>query len=317
MMMLFSGLLLACVVPRCVCRFSGEGRMSQVESAMKAAERGGLVVAVEGRDGAVICAVLGTREKAERHYGSDDDSEFKVAVAAPSVVVATAGMPGDARHAVSQARVASVEHWLFFGERPGPSLVARKVAQHFVAYSGSPLSPNDDDDEDAYQSLRPPGLAAIVCGLEKNEGAVYLVQPGGDSRRMRAAAIGRDAKQAEDLLVDLLDDKDGHRSIDCDEALRIAAKVLHTVALDNDRPAADSLRVAVLRRCKPREQIDFGFASATYDDGWHTLPGDERAISVDFLAPDKRQALIDDAAREKNASPSRIKGKPRREFETY
>lgn len=275
-----------------------DGRLRQVEYAMRAAERGSLVVAVEASDGAVIAAVI---EDAGAATNVKDDRDVKICKLAPNLALGTAGMMGDARHMASCGRLAAVEHWFRYGERPNALGVARALADHALAFSGTSLN----SDETTYRTARPVGLAALVAGVDRDgASAVYAVSPGGDFRRWRAAAIGRGSRAAEALLEDEIT----HDPLTLDRALRVVVKILRNDAKDDGRPPPSpaSLRFVVVRRPATTTVSSTAFASDTFDDGWATPD----APAYHVLASDDVAALLsdvddDDAA---DQSPSNDEG---------
>jgi len=310
-------------------RFSADGRMKQLEYAMRATERGGLVIGLEACDGGVIVASV----PSEYTWSPTDDGEFKLASVAPNVLVATAGVAADARHAVGKCRVASVEHWLFYGERPSARVVARALAKHAATYSRSPLS-EEEDDSDEYATVRPPGLACLVAGVDdQGQGALYSVNAAGLTTRFRAAAIGNGADRATSHLATLVQDylpsKKFNHCWDLDKAsaIDIALQVLERHIEDieqldseDDSPTKDEnstpLRICIGLLGMPDSissslsitDKEKKFSSATFDDGWWSPNSPQASIlsqtAVNNLLKDRKRRSIH--ADRKNINENRL-----------
>ncbi|KAJ8602234.1 hypothetical protein CTAYLR_003682 [Chrysophaeum taylorii] len=268
--------------------FGSDGRIRQVEYALRASARGGLVVAVEAADGALVAAKI---EDEGPVTNLRDDRDLKISEIAPNLALGTAGMAGDARHLASRGRFVAVEHWFKFGECPPARRVARGLAEHALSFSGSPLAA----EEPRYRTARPMGVSALLAGVDRDGAAVYSISPGGDTRRWRAAAVGNQASAAEQALEDELRHC-GTSTWTLDDAQRAVVRVMQRVAVQAAQPAlsSDSLRIMLVRQPPPRTPSQT-YDADTYDDGWFS----PRAASCYALTKDE----IDELLRLRNTAP--------------
>ncbi|KAJ1450633.1 nucleophile aminohydrolase [Pelagophyceae sp. CCMP2097] len=274
--------------------FSGDGRLLQVEYAMRAAARGGLVVGVAAAGGCVLAAVLDDADAAD---------DGKLARVAPHLGLGTAGLVGDARHLARRARAAAVDHWLDFGERVDARHLADAVADFAAQASGCAL------DAPAYATARPLGVAALLGGVDDDgAAALFSINAAGVVKRCRAAAVGSGADAALDCLRSELaaltaappaseqgdDHGDGPAPTwTVDEAVRMVARVI-LAHDDREAAAAAAATAGPSAKAKPRRplapRVLFAIVDAAphtaapdaaqlqpYDDGWaSSQPGAAR-----------------------------------------
>jgi len=166
---------------RAITIFSPEGRLYQVEYAYEAVKRGMTALGVKAIDGVVLAVEKKSTsplvEGAEKIKKIDDH-----------VGVAFAGLFGDARVLIDQARIYAQTHRLVYGEPIPIEMLVKRICDIKQVYT-------------QHGGVRPFGVAFLFAGIDRK--GVHLVQtdPGGTYLRCKARAIGAGAQRALDLFV--------------------------------------------------------------------------------------------------------------------
>jgi proteasome alpha subunit len=186
---------------RAITIFSPEGRLYQVEYAYEAVKRGMTALGVKAVDGVVLAVEKKSTsplvEGAEKIKKIDDH-----------VGVAFAGLFGDARVLIDQARIYAQTHRLVYGEPIPIEMLVKRICDIKQVYT-------------QHGGVRPFGVAFLFAGIDRK--GVHLIQtdPGGTYLRCKARAIGAGAQRALDLFV-----KEYRDDIKIDEAVLLALKGL-------------------------------------------------------------------------------------------
>jgi proteasome alpha subunit len=186
---------------RAITIFSPEGRLYQVEYAYEAVKRGMTALGVKAVDGVVLAVEKKSTsplvEGAEKIKKIDDH-----------VGVAFAGLFGDARVLIDQARIYAQTHRLVYGEPVPIEMLVKRICDIKQVYT-------------QHGGVRPFGVAFLFAGIDRK--GVHLIQtdPGGTYLRCKARAIGAGAQRALDLFV-----KEYRDDIKIDEAVLLALKGL-------------------------------------------------------------------------------------------
>ena len=197
--------------------YSPDGRIYQVEYALKALEPSGTCVGVRCSDGVVLGVEKLVHSKmlvpgtGRRIHGVD-----------AHVGIASAGLQPDARFLVSQAREAARQYKTNFGEPIPPRVLNDRLGSimHMTT---------------VYDQYRPFGAALLLAGYdaELKTHELYCVEPTGMALRYFGAALGKGQRAAKTEIEKL---KFGERACDA-AALGLEAKILQGVHDDaKDKP---------------------------------------------------------------------------------
>ncbi|MEM0093195.1 MAG: archaeal proteasome endopeptidase complex subunit alpha [Thermofilum sp.] len=166
---------------RAITIFSPEGRLYQVEYAYEAVKRGMTALGVKAVDGVVLAV-----EK--RSTSPLVESAEKIKKIDDHIGVAFAGLFGDARVLIDQARIYAQTHRLVYGEPIPVEMLVKRICDIKQVYT-------------QHGGVRPFGVAFLFAGIDRR--GVHLIQtdPGGTYLKCKAKAIGAGAQKAMDLFV--------------------------------------------------------------------------------------------------------------------
>ncbi|AKG39149.1 MAG: archaeal proteasome endopeptidase complex subunit alpha [Infirmifilum sp.] len=186
---------------RAITIFSPEGRLYQVEYAYEAVKRGMTALGVKAVDGVVLA--VEKRSASPLVEGTE-----KIKMIDQHVGVAFAGLFGDARVLIDQARIYAQSHRLVYGEPVPIELLVKRICDIKQMYT-------------QHGGVRPFGVAFLFAGVDRK--GVHLIQtdPGGTYLRCKARAIGTGAQKAIDLFTREYTD-----NIKIDQAILLALRAL-------------------------------------------------------------------------------------------
>ncbi|MGC9107715.1 MAG: archaeal proteasome endopeptidase complex subunit alpha [Infirmifilum sp.] len=186
---------------RAITIFSPEGRLYQVEYAYEAVKRGMTALGVKAVDGVVLA--VEKRSASPLVEGTE-----KIKMIDQHVGVAFAGLFGDARVLIDQARIYAQSHRLVYGEPIPIELLVKRICDIKQMYT-------------QHGGVRPFGVAFLFAGVDRK--GVHLIQtdPGGTYLRCKARAIGTGAQKAIDLFTREYTD-----NIKIDQAILLALRAL-------------------------------------------------------------------------------------------
>jgi len=188
---------------RAIVMYTPDGRLLQVEYASEAVKYGSPVVALRGKDFAVIV----TRTK-------DPDPLIdpieKIHFVDENIGVAGAGFTGDINLLIEQARVQAQRHRLIFEDPIDVKSVVNFMGKYMYEFT-------------RYGGVRPLGAALIVIGADQIGKHVYMLDPRGLILSGKAMAIGKGSEDASAVLkVEYKPDLSVRQSIEL--ALRALSK---------------------------------------------------------------------------------------------
>lgn len=281
-------------------------RLTQTRYALQAADRGGLVLAVEARDGCVVCAA--STEARGPSWASLDQgaASEKLAKVAPHAALGFAGLNGDCRAGLRAARNAAVAHWLEFGDRLALSGVADALADEASRHAGLDALLSGADDDDDERPARPLGAAFLLAGVD----SVWLVDSAASPRRWRAKAIGQHGKEADARLQAELRALCDRRGLafpsstepapwTLDDALAVACGVLDALVTEAD-VAVTVVRPAV------EQPASAEYDAFSHDDGWDG----PSAPTVSTLPDEAFRAAVADLAAQRPRPPEDVEAAP-------
>ncbi|MCL7022661.1 hypothetical protein MKW94_009423 [Papaver nudicaule] len=185
--------------------FSPEGRLHQVEYAMKAIVNAGSAVGVLCKDGVVLIGekkvtskLLQTSKATEKLYKIDNH-----------VACAMAGITSDANILINTARVAAQRYTFSYQEPMPVEQLVQSLCDTKQGYT-------------QFGGLRPFGVSFLFAGWDKNYGfQLYASDPSGNYSGWKCAAIGANNQAAQSMLK-----QDYRDEITREEAVELALKVL-------------------------------------------------------------------------------------------
>jgi len=165
---------------RAIVMYTPDGRLLQVEYASEAVKYGSPVVAIRGKDYAVV--VTRTRD-------SDPllDPIEKIHMIDENMGAAGAGFTGDISLLIDHARVHAQRHRLVFEDPVDVKSVVNTIGKFMYEFT-------------RYGGVRPLGAALIIIGSDKAGKHIYQLDPRGLMLSGRAMAIGKNSEEALDAL---------------------------------------------------------------------------------------------------------------------
>ena len=193
---------------RAITIFSPDGKLYQVEYAFEAVRKGMLTLGVRSREGVVLMAVKQPRSKLM-------ESTEKIKKIDEHVGLAFAGLFGDARVLIDQARIYAQIHRLVYGEKMPVDLLVKRICDIKQAYT-------------QHAGVRPFGVAFLFAGVDRKGPHLIRTDPGGSYTMFKADAIGANAPKAVEIL-----EREYKEDITLDGAVELGLKaVRHAVGME-------------------------------------------------------------------------------------
>ncbi|KAJ3103433.1 hypothetical protein HDU97_010179 [Phlyctochytrium planicorne] len=187
--------------------YSPDGRIFQVEYAVKAVDNSGTAIGIRAKDGVVLAV-----EKLVQSKLLVPGSNRRVATVDQHIGIATAGLHADGRHLISRVRDEAEQYRNFYKSAVPGKIIAERAAQYVQAYT-------------LYSSVRPFGTAAILATMDKRQGpGLYLVEPSGVYYGYYGCAIGKGRQLAKTEIEKLK-----LTELSAREAVKEAAKIIYAV----------------------------------------------------------------------------------------
>ena len=199
---------------RSVNTFSNQGRLYQVEYAMKAVEQGCTTLGIQLKD----AIILGAEKKiaSKLQIPSSIENIMKIN---ENAICTYSGLRSDARALIETARVEAANHWFNFNE-PMP-VEAISLAVCDMALSFAEKKKREKKDKERGVS-RPYGVAVIIAGIDADgEPRLFKNDPSGNYVRYKACCIGQGGENGMTTLQ-----SNYREDMSFDEAILLAGKVL-------------------------------------------------------------------------------------------
>jgi len=186
--------------------YSPDGRVFQVEYALKAVEKAGTAVGVRCRDG----VVLGV-EKLITSKMLVEGSNRRILTADVHVGMALTGIAADGRQLVNKARAEARTYRSTYGHPISGKVLNDRIAGFMHMHT-------------LYWYLRPFGATAIIAAYddEKEGPSLYMCEPQGTSFKYYACCVGKHKQGAKTELEKLK-----FETLTCREAVYEVAKILY------------------------------------------------------------------------------------------
>ena len=170
---------------RSVNTFSNQGRLYQVEYAMKAVEQGCTTLGIQTKDGIILGAEKKISSKLQ--IPSSIENIMKIN---ENTICTYSGLRSDARALIETARVEAASHWFNFNE-PMP-VEAISLAVCDVALSFAEKKKKQRQKNEKRVVSRPYGVAMLIAGIDTDgEPKLFKNDPSGNYVRYKACCIGQ------------------------------------------------------------------------------------------------------------------------------
>jgi len=196
---------------RAITIFSPEGRLYQVEYAFEAVKRGMTALGVKTKEGVILAVekrstfplVEGTEKikRVDEHIG-----------------LAFAGLFGDARVLIDQARIYAQSHRIIYGEPIPVELLVKRICDIKQAYT-------------QHGGVRPFGVAFLFAGVDRLGPHLIQTDPGGTYLHCKARAVGSGAQRALEVFTE-----EYREDMSLDEAAVLALKALRAAMEKEFKP---------------------------------------------------------------------------------
>ena len=183
--------------------FNSEGKLKQLEYAMRAVSNGETAVGIRYRSGVVL--VTGKNIKSPL---VDTSSVRKIQNIAPHVGATYSGLLGDFRVLLQKARKQSTKYFLSYEEPVLLGHIGAETAKVFQEFTQS-------------GGVRPFGISLLMAGVDYDGPKLFQVDPSGVFHEWKATAIGSSAASAKSLL-----EKKYNQEMERDDAIHTALLAL-------------------------------------------------------------------------------------------
>lgn len=187
-------------------QFSPDGRVFQIEYAMKAVENSSTAIAIRGKDGVVFGV-----EKLITSKLHEPTSNKRIFTIDKHIGVAVAGLIADARQVIRVARI-EASNYRFTYSQPIPlKTLVNRVSGFLHQYT-------------VYGGLRPFGASIMFSSFGPDGSELFMADPSGAFWGYYGCAIGK-AKQAAKTEIEKLKMKE----MTCREIVKEVARIIHVV----------------------------------------------------------------------------------------
>ncbi|OMJ72356.1 hypothetical protein SteCoe_29223 [Stentor coeruleus] len=141
--------------------YNPEGRVFQVDYAIKATENGGTIIGLKCRDGILLA---GEKNVVSRMM-MEGSNKYIFGVTKEIGAVITGVIP-DGKSVIMRARQEASQYSEFYGQQIKPTVLADRVAQFMYLFT-------------LYGGLRPFGSTIMLAGKYQNDYRLFMVDPSG------------------------------------------------------------------------------------------------------------------------------------------
>ncbi|MCR4335432.1 MAG: archaeal proteasome endopeptidase complex subunit alpha [archaeon] len=219
---------------RAATMFSPDGRLYQVEYASKIVSQGTMGVACKYHNGIIFGAFKKINSKLLL-----PDSVEKIFPIDDHIVAVSAGLVGDARRIIGNARQKAQENRMYYEEAIQIETLVKEVSnvmQVFTQYGG----------------MRPFGVSLIIGGIDNTGKRLFETEPSGALAEYHAIAIGKNRNKAMELF-----EKDWKENLSKDAAIKLLLKALEHSLDEKEKFDANKLQFTIVdesREFKPITQ---------------------------------------------------------------
>ena len=193
--------------------FSNQGRLYQVEYAMKAVEQGCTTLGIQTKDGVILAAEKKIASKLQ--IPSSIENIMKID---DHVICTYSGLRSDARALIERARVEAANHWFTFNERMPVEAISLAVCDVCLSFAEKKKKKKGEKRVVS----RPYGVAMLIAGIDKDGKAkLFKNDPSGNYVRYKACCIGQGGENGLTTLQN-----NYKEDMNVDDAINLAGKVL-------------------------------------------------------------------------------------------
>lgn len=185
--------------------YSPDGRIFQIEYALKAVDNSGTAIGLRVKDGVVLAV-----EKIIHSKLLVPKVNHRISSADYHVGIVTAGLWADGRAISNRTRDEAANYRNFYKEPISGKDVADRLAQYVQAYT-------------LYSNVRPYGVSTILGIMDKTGPKLYVIEPSGVYYGYYGAAVGK-GKQIAKTEIEKL--KLSEMTVR--DAVKEAARIIHT-----------------------------------------------------------------------------------------
>ena len=194
--------------------FSNQGRLYQVEYAMKAVEQGCTTLGIQTKDGVILAAEKKIASKLQ--IPSSIENIMKID---EHVICTYSGLRSDARALIEKARVEAANHWFTFNERMPIEAISLAVCDASLTFADKNKKKKEKEKR---RVSRPYGVAMFIAGVDKDGKAqLFKNDPSGNYVRYRACCIGQGGENGLATLQ-----SNYREDMEFQDAILLAGKVL-------------------------------------------------------------------------------------------
>lgn len=204
--------------------FTPEGRLLQVENAIKNIGNAGLCIGIVTKEGVILSC---EKESVSKLYEKDKQSE-KIYTISQNIAVGVGGIAADANLLIDYSREYCQNY--FFKYKANCPL------ENAVKYISDIMQVKTQ-----FGSSRPYGAGFLFAGYDKNFGyQLYNTEPSGIYNAWKAHAIGKNDQSAQSNLKQYFED-----NLTLDNGIKLAVKVLKK-SLDKNKMNPENVEIFVI-----------------------------------------------------------------------
>ncbi len=183
--------------------FNPQGRLQQLEYALRVIDRGLPVVGLIVKEGVLLSAAKIFNSKL-----IDFEKLHKIYVIDEHIAVTFAGMSGDARILIDYLRTQAQTHKLTYDTSIKPSVLANELSRLLHMYT-------------MYAGIRPFGVVLLIGGIANNERELLFVTPDGTVKMFSAWGAGRGSAEIKETI-----EAEYRKGMSLDEAYKLIRKCM-------------------------------------------------------------------------------------------
>jgi len=195
--------------------FSNQGRLYQVEYAMKAVEQGCTTLGIQLKD----AIILGAEKKiaSKLQIPSSIENIMKIN---ENAICTYSGLRSDARALIETARVEAANHWFNFNEPMPVEAISLAVCDMALSFAEKKKKQREKNEKRVVS--RPYGVAMLIAGIDTDgQPRLFKNDPSGNYVRYKACCIGQGGENGMSTLQ-----SNYREDMPFDEAILLAGKVL-------------------------------------------------------------------------------------------
>ena len=200
---------------RSVNTFSNQGRLYQVEYAMKAVEQGCTTLGIQLKNAVILAAEKKLISKLQ--IPSSIENIMKIN---ETTICTYSGLRSDARALIENARVEAANHWFNFNEEMPVEAISLAICDMAMSFAEKEKDRKKKDKKRGVS--RPYGVAMLIAGVDSNgEPKLFKNDPSGNYVRYKACCIGQGGENGMSTLQ-----SNYNENMSFDDAILLAGRVM-------------------------------------------------------------------------------------------